>query len=302
MNSILKGGLFVALGASCYGLLTTFVKLAYEEHYTAYEVTFAQILIGYVALVILNLFLKKKTPPITDPKKRRKTIFYLVLAGTSLGFTSIFYYLAVQYITVSVGIVLLMQSVWIGVVLDSIINKVKPTKLKIISVVLILIGTVLAADLLLEEQNVELAGIGYGILAALSYTITIMTSNSVGTQYHPITRSKWMMFGGLLVVSVITLPELIDYMDFGIFTLWGPVLALFGTILPPLFFTAGMPKINVGLGAIISSIELPVAVLMGYFVLGEDQNIYKWIGILLILSSIVLMNLKKVKKEPLELE
>jgi len=302
MNSILKGGLFVALGASCYGLLTTFVKLAYEEHYTAYEVTFAQILIGYVALVILNLFLKKKAPPITDPKKKRKTLFYLVLAGTSLGFTSIFYYLAVQYITVSVGIVLLMQSVWIGVVLDSIINKVKPTKLKIVSVILILIGTVLAADLLMQQQNVEIIGIGYGLLAALSYTITIMTSNSVGTQYHPITRSKWMMFGGLIVVSIITLPELIDYMDFGIFTLWGPILALFGTILPPLFFTAGMPKINVGLGAIISSIELPVAVLMGYFVLHEDQNIFKWIGIVLILSSIVLMNLKKVKKEPLEPE
>jgi drug/metabolite transporter (DMT)-like permease len=60
-----------------------------------------------------------------------------------------------------------------------------------------------------------------------------------------------------------------------------------------------MPKINVGLGAIISSIELPVAVLMGYFVLDEDQNIYKWMGIILILSSIVLMNLKKVQKEPL---
>ena len=299
MNSILKGGLLVALGASCYGLLTTFVKLAYEEHYTAYEVTFSQILIGFAALVILNLFLKKKKPAITDPKLRRKTIFYLMLAGTSLGFTSIFYYLAIQYITVSVGIVLLMQSVWIGVVLDSIINKIKPTKIKVVSVVLILIGTVLAADLLMQEQTVELAGIGYGILAALSYTVTIMTSNSVGTQYHPITRSKWMMFGGFLVVSVITLPELIDYMDFSIFRLWGPVLALFGTILPPLFFTAGMPKINVGLGAIISSIELPVAVLMGYFVLNEDQNIYKWIGILLILSSIVLMNLKKVRKESL---
>lgn len=299
MNSILKGGILVALGASCYGLLTTFVKLAYEDHYTVYEVTFSQILIGFVALVILNLFLKKKTPPITDPKLKRKTIFYLILAGTSLGFTSIFYYLAVQYITVSVGIVLLMQSVWIGVVLDSIINKIKPTTLKIGSVLLILIGTVLAADILAQEQDVELIGIGYGLLAALSYTITIMTSNSVGTQFHPITRSKWMMLGGILIVSAITLPELIDYMDFSIFRLWGPVLALFGTILPPLFFTAGMPKINVGLGAIISSIELPVAVLMGYFVLNEEQNIYKWIGILLILSSIVLMNLKKVQKEPL---
>ena len=300
MNSILKGSILVALGASCYGLLTTFVKLAYEDHYTVYEVTFSQILIGFMALVILNLFLKKNKPPISDPQLRRKTIFYLILSGTSLGFTSIFYYFAVKYITVSVGIVLLMQSVWIGVVLDGIINKIKPSKIKIISVILILIGTVLAADVLVQEQQVELAGIGYGLLAALSYTIFIMTSNRVGTQFHPITRSKWMMLGGLIVVSIITLPELLDYMDFSIFKLWGPLLALFGTILPPLFFTAGMPKINVGLGAIVSSIELPVAVLMGYFVLHEDQNVFKWIGIVLILSSIVLMNLRKIQKEDLK--
>ncbi|WP_127845624.1 EamA family transporter [Psychroflexus aestuariivivens] len=299
MNSVLKGGIFVALGASCYGLLTTFVKLAYAEDFTTYEVTFSQLIIGFVALSILNLFLKKKHRPIQDSKLRNKTILYLILSGTSLGFTSIFYYLAMQYITVSVGIVLLMQSVWMGVVLDGIVNKIKPTKIKIISVIIILIGTVLAADLLFHEQSADLVGIGYGFLAALSYTVTIMTSNRVGLQFHSITRSKWMMLGGLLVVSAITLPELLQGMNLEIFMIWGPILALFGTVLPPLFFTAGMPKINVGLGAIISSIELPVAVLMGYFFLSEEQNIYKWIGILLILSSIVLMNLKKVQKEPL---
>jgi hypothetical protein len=36
----------------------------------------------------------------------------LMLAGTSLGGTSLFYYIAVQYINVSIAIVLLMQSVW----------------------------------------------------------------------------------------------------------------------------------------------------------------------------------------------
>jgi drug/metabolite transporter (DMT)-like permease len=298
-TSIIKGGFLVAIGASCYGVLTTFVKLAYAEHYTVYEVTFSQMLIGFTALIILNLFLKKKTPPIKSPKQRRKTILYLMLAGTSLGFTSIFYYFAVQYVSVSLGIVLLMQSVWIGVVLDGLINKIKPSKIKIVSVILILLGTVLAADVLKESQDIDFAGIGYGLLAALSYTLFIMTSSSVGLHYHPITRSKWMMFGGFIVVSAITLPELIGYIDLSIFVLWGPILAVFGTILPPLFITSGMPKINVGLGAIISSIELPVAVLMGYVVLDEDQNIYKWMGIILILSSIVLMNLKKVQKEPL---
>lgn len=60
MNSVLKGALFVALGSSCYGLLTTFVKLAYKEDFTVYEVTFAQLFIGYIGLIVLNFFLKSQ--------------------------------------------------------------------------------------------------------------------------------------------------------------------------------------------------------------------------------------------------
>jgi drug/metabolite transporter (DMT)-like permease len=107
------------------------------------------------------------------------------------------------------------------------------------------------------------------------------------------------MLGGLLVVIVFAFPSLVateNPFNWSVFIKWGPILALFGTILPPLFFTAGMPKINVGIGAIISAIELPVAVIMGYFVLAEEQDVIKWAGITLIIAAIVLMNMKKASK------
>jgi hypothetical protein len=47
--------------------------------------------------------------------------------------TSVFYYLAVKYIPVSIGIVLLMQTVWMGVLLEMIL---KPQNKKVISVLL----------------------------------------------------------------------------------------------------------------------------------------------------------------------
>ena len=298
MNQILRGSIYVAIAASCYGVLTTFVKLSYQEGFTTDEITFAQLAIGFIGLSLLNLWVKKsKNSNEITPKSN--SILLLILSGTSLGFTSIFYYLAMHYISVSVGIVLLMQSVWMGVVLDAIFNKVKLTKQKISAVVLILAGTVLAADLLFAEITVSFKGIGLGFLAALSYTVTIFTSNRVGLELHSITRSKWMMLGGLLVVSVFAFPSLIDttnVFNWRVFLVWGPILAVFGTILPPLFFTAGMPKINVGVGAIVSAIELPVAVLMGYLVLSEEQNLFKWLGIGLILCAIVLMNIKKANK------
>jgi len=294
-NSIVKGSLLVALGASSYGMLTTFVKMAYAEGFTSYEIIFSQMILGMIGLVLINLlFVKGKSTSQFEPKS--KSILKLMAAGTSLGLTSTFYYFAVKYIPVSIGIVLLMQSVWMGVFLEGIINKKKPSKNKIIAVIVILAGTVLATNMLFSNIELDWRGIDWGVLAAISYTITIYTSDTVSLQLHSFRRSLWMLLGGTLVVTIVATPYLIEQFNLEIFKKWGLILALFGTILPPILFTAGMPKINVGLGAIISSVELPVAVIMAYILLNEVVNPYQWLGIGIILAAVVVMNLPKRKK------
>jgi drug/metabolite transporter (DMT)-like permease len=294
-NSIVKGSLLVALGASSYGMLTTFVKMAYAEGFTSYEIIFSQMILGMIGLVLINLlFVKGKSTSQFEPKS--KSILKLMAAGTSLGLTSTFYYFAVKYIPVSIGIVLLMQSVWMGVFLEGIINKKKPSKNKIIAVIVILAGTVLATNMLFSNIELDWRGIGWGMLAAISYTITIYTSNTVSLHLHSLRRSLWMLLGGTLVVTIIATPYLNEQFNLEIFKKWGLILALFGTILPPILFTAGMPKINVGLGAIISSVELPVAVIMAYILLDEVVNQYQWLGIGIILAAVVVMNLPERKK------
>ena len=294
-NSILKGSILVALGASSYGMLTTFVKMAYAEGYTSYEITFSQMLLGLIGLIIINfLFVKEKQNYIEETKT--KSILKLMAAGTSLGLTSIFYYFAVKYIPVSIGIVLLMQSVWMGVLFEGIVAKKKPGLNKIIAVVVILIGTVLATNILMDSIELDWRGVGWGLLAAVSYTVTIYTSNTLALHLHSFRRSLWMMLGGTLIIAIISAPFLLEQFNLEIFTKWGLLLALFGTILPPILFTSGMPKINVGLGAIISSVELPVAVLLAYLLLDEVVNVYQWVGIIIILGSVILMNVPKLFK------
>jgi drug/metabolite transporter (DMT)-like permease len=113
-NRVLKGVFLVALGATSYGMLATFVKLAYKEDFTTAEVTSSQFILGIIGILIINLFQRTKNKN-TAIKASPKNIMHLMLAGTSLGMTSVFYYLAVKYIPVSIGIVLLMQTVWMGV-------------------------------------------------------------------------------------------------------------------------------------------------------------------------------------------
>ena len=84
--------------------------------------------------------------------------------------------------------------------------------------------------------------------------------------------------------------------DWSIFYTFGILLALFGTILPPIFLNMGFPHTGVGLGSIISSLELPVSVSVAYLVLQENVIVIQWIGILLILAAIFMMNYKLLFK------
>lgn len=294
-NSVLKGVFLVGLGATSYGMLATFVKIAYGEGFTTPEVTIAQFVYGITGMLLINLFQKaKKGNDVV--KASKKNITQLMLAGTSLGMTSIFYYLAVKYIPVSIAIVLLMQTVWMGVLFEMILEKKRPSTQKIVSVVIVLIGTALATNLIQSKVELDWRGIVLGLLSGASFTTTMFTANRVATHVSSAQRSLYMLLGGAIIVFGFAIATQTTPFNFEIFMKWGIILALFGTIIPPLLFNAGFPLTGIGLGSIVSALELPVSVLMAYFLLNENVNLIQWIGIILIILAIVIMNVNFKKR------
>ena len=299
-NNIIKGVFFVALGATSYGMLATFVKLAYKENYTTAEITSSQFIYGILGILFINLFQRTKNKN-TAIKATPKNIIHLMLAGTSIGMTSVFYYLAVKYIPVSIGIILLMQTVWMGVLLEWFLEKKLPSFQKIISVIIVLIGTALAINIIkidFNNQSIDwVNGLFWGILAAASFTTTMCTANKVALGISSAQRSLYMLLGGAVIVFGFSYYTQVTPFNFEIFAKWGIVLALFGTIIPPMLLNAGFPYTGIGLGSIVSSLELPVSVMMAYFLLNEEVLFIQWIGILLIIAAIVIMNIQFKKNK-----
>ncbi|WJS97099.1 DMT family transporter [Flavobacterium johnsoniae] len=295
-NNVLKGVFLVALGATTYGMLATFVKIAYSEGYTTAEVTSSQFIYGITGILLINLFqrIKNKNQAV---KATPKNIFNLMLAGTSLGMTSLFYYLAVKYIPVSIGIVLLMQTVWMGVLLEMILEKKLPSKQKVIAVFIVLFGTVLATNLINSDIKLDWRGLAWGIMAAASFTTTMFTANRVATEISSAQRSLYMLLGGSIIVFSFAFFTQVSPFNLEIFLKWGIVLALFGTIIPPMLMNAGFPLTGIGLGSIVSALELPVSVMMAYVLLNEKVVFSQWVGIVLIILAIIIMNVNfKAKK------
>lgn len=295
-NNVLKGVFLVAFGATSYGMLATFVKMAYNEGYTTAEVTTSQFVLGITGILLINLFQKIKNKN-TALKASKRNIFHLMLAGTSLGMTSLFYYLAVKYIPVSIGIVLLMQTVWMGVLLEMILEKKLASTRKIVSVFIVLLGTVLATNLINNDVELDWHGIMWGMLAAASFTTTMFTANRVATHISSAQRSLFMLLGGAIIVFSFSIATQVTPFNFEIFLKWGIILALFGTIIPPLLMTAGFPLTGIGLGSIVSAVELPVSVMMAFVLLNEEVKLTQWFGIVLIIIAIIIMNVNLRRKQ-----
>lgn len=302
-DSLLMGIVFIVLGSSSYGMLSTFVKLAYKHNYTTAEVTAAQFAWGALIVSIMALLQKNK-----GQKANKADIKSLMIAGIPMSLTSILYYLAVRYIDASVGVVLLMQSVWMGVVVEAIQKKQIPSLEKIFAVIMILFGTLLATKMI-GAQNVvlDIRGVILGLLTAMSFSWTLFSTSSVARHLNPIQRSKFMLYGGCIVVAIFALLTQIapyylglqlvgsDFIfnqsfDANIFFNYGLIVAIFGTVIPPIMLNKGFPIVGMGLGSILSSIELPVAMTIAFLFLGEVVNMLQWVGVLTIILAIVLLN------------
>lgn len=291
-----KGIITVLLGACSFGILSTFVKLAYKEGFSLGDVTGIQVFFGLLILwgiVLLQQLMSGKSNSSTLKEKLQ-----LVAMGTSTGLVSIFYYKCVQTVPASIAILLLMQFTWMSLALDAILKRKLPTLAQAGTVALVLLGTCLAGRLFSAQlPPFDWPGIGFGLLAALCYTFFLTINGAAGNHMHPATKSALLLTGAcLLVFSIFPPVFLVNGALWHGLLKWGLVLSVFGTVIPPLFYAYGIPRTGLGLSAILSTAELPVAVLMSRVVLHEEVWPVQWLGVALILAAIVLSNLSSIRK------
>ena len=289
---MVKNALLVFLGACSFGILSTFVKLAYAEGYTLGEVTGVQVFFGMVLLWVL-FFAGKATGIVKSrPAAGKDAAWKLVVGGVSTGLVSITYYKCVQLVPASIAIILLMQFVWIGILLEYLIFRSRPTRPQLYGMFLVVGGTLLAAGLF-NQQGIELSpsGILFGVLAATFYSVFMIVNSRLGNGYPPVQKSALLLTGSCILIFAVFPPAfLFNGTIAGTLWQWGLVLSLFGTVIPPLLFAVGIPKIGVTVSSIISAAELPVAVLMSYFILSENVSALQWLGVAIMLSAIVVSN------------
>jgi EamA-like transporter family. len=277
--------LMVCVGAVSYGVPASLVKISIsDEKYLPLLIT-SMLFFASIILTIVSSFFDRKYN-FCENKAPLKLKLILFVSGFSIFCTNYFYMNSLSYVSVSIAAVLLMQSVWITPFFQFIFKGIRITRSIIFQVLFVLIGTVLATNVL-QDYKISVVGILLGIASAISYSVTLYATSCVSENISSVSKSKFMIYGAFtlslfpLLIQSKNIHENVLYVSS-----WGAVISLFSVLIPLLSFTFFMSKIPGSLGPLISSFELPSAIFFGYILLGETVNLSQIVGIFIIIFTI----------------
>ncbi len=234
---------------------------------------------------------------ITDKKLlyfNLKDIWMFIGTGViSLTFFSLCYFQTIIESGASVAVILLYTSPIFVILFSLALFREKITAVKLTALVMTFMGCILVSGLGQNGGGITVKGFIIGLGSGLGYALYSIFSRYALRKYHVLTITFYTFlfcglsiipFSGLGLGSGIMQPQLL---------LYGAGIALFCTVLPYLFYTYGMLRIETGKAAILVTVEPLVGTLVGCGLYGEPMTLLKAIGILLTFGAVILLGLKK---------
>ncbi|ABN07271.1 protein of unknown function DUF6, transmembrane [Methanocorpusculum labreanum Z] len=286
--------LLVFLGGCCYGPSSPTIKLAYAAGYSWTDVVMSQYFYGwlilfviFVGLFLLRLIRKQQTIPAKNPRPLLRRIPGLALAGTCISLVTVTYCLSLQSVPAYISVILLFQFTWMGVLIQAITEQRLPEPKMILAVVILVIGTFLAAGFAGLDGPLDPSGVIFGLLSALLYAMYMFMLGRFEIGMHPLNRSFLILSCALLLLTFLFTPA---YFMQGTFVtgIWqyGIILGSIGCILPMCLFAIAAPRISTGATTILSSSELPASIICAVLFLGETVSWIQYAGMVLLTIGI----------------
>ncbi|KXH83771.1 DMT family transporter [Sporosarcina sp. HYO08] len=284
--------LLIIVAASSYGILSTIIKLAIQDGFTAAEAVTSQYFTGFFLALILFTVVKRKAPVF-------KGRFILPLAGLFTATTGTVYGQAVVYMPASLAVVMLFQFTWIGMLFDCIARRRLPRRIEVFSLMFLLGGTVLAAGVIdADISSIPWQGWAWGFASAISFASFLMINQKQIKDMDTTTRLLFTSFFAAIAIFFFQTPEIVwngTLFGQGLW-IYGLILGFFGIIIPIYLFSIAVPKVGTTMTSILGAMELPVAVTASVIMLKEVITSLQIAGIVVILIGMTLPTLAERRK------
>lgn len=214
----------------------------------------------------------------------------------SVGFFTYCYFTSMALSSLSVAAVLLYTAPAFVMLFSLIFFKEKLTAPKVISLIAAILGCAMTTGVIGGTLTVTLSGFLFGLGSGVCYALySIFSRFALDRGYEPFTVTLYtFIFAAISSLAVTDLPPVIRVVtaDCGS-VMYALLFALVSCVLPYAFYTLGLKYIASSTASIIATIEPVVATVLGAAVFAEPVAVpFGYIGIALVLLSVVLINIK----------
>ena len=287
----LKGYLFVAVAGILWGVGGFFVTKMSDNGASSLMTAFAGHILAVIPL-LLYLLAKKG---IEGLKISKKGLLYSILLGVlTKGIFKLSLDTSMTIVGVATSTILMyLAPVWTAI-MAVIFFKEKLHGYQVFALILNLIGCVLmVTGGNFTEFNISGLGLVLGLLAGFLYALSTILGKAGTSGDDPLTMACYMLLFSSITTAIFAKPwehlSLFRNSSFIIWAILGGVLS--GSVANLLFLSGLSMGIDASKTTIVTSIEVVVATVTGVFLLNEQINLVGYIGIIVMLGSIVLMNI-----------
>lgn len=282
ISTTFTNSVLIFIAGSSYGFIVPVIKTANENGIFPSTVLPLQYLIALVASLIFVLVRRIKW---SSPKK----LCEMAVLGIFTGGTSICYYTAVTLLPSSAALTLLFQYVWISVLIECIHKRKLPTLSSVVSIAVILIGTVFATGLLDGDAiSLNPIGVAFGAASAVFYALFLYFSGIIGVGQPTALRAVMLAAGGVIATSIVSLGAYIAAVQTPQVWPYSFALSILGIIFPTTVINYASPKLSAGMVSIMASSELPVGILAAWVLVADVPSPLVIFGSILVLLGIFL--------------
>lgn len=278
----------IVLATVFWGFVGYFSTVMGQAGMNVFQRLSARMTFAALALVVANLVVNPKN----GFRVRIADFIKLFFCGTiTLTVNNMFYFTSIERSGMSVAAVLMYTAPIFVMIMSAMIYKEKITARKLIALAVTFIGCTLVS-ISSTQNRADIIGIVCGIASGFTYALYSIFANDLLNRYTSTTVVMYTYISAALSSYVITNPIGVAtaILDSGMIV----YAILFGVVCSAAahgLYSLGLKYTEPSVASILATLELVMASIVGFFAFGQALAWYNYIGIVLVMTSVVLLNI-----------
>lgn len=291
-NKTLTGSILIILAGCFWGSMGFFVRRLGTYGFSSIQIVSIRVTLAALLFALVLLIKDRAGFKVLS----RDLPLFLGLGFGSILFFTVCYFTAITMMPLSTAAILLYTSpVWI-MLMSVLFFHEKLDRRKLMALVLAFAGCVMVSGI--SGGGLTPIGLLVGLGSGIGYGLYSILGTIALRRYSPYTVTTYTFIFAAVGSWIICRPvELFDKFTntahIGFLTVFCCLTALVTAVIPFLAYTCGLQNVEASKAGIIATIEPMVATLIGILVFSEPLTLISGLGILLILTAVVILNLKQ---------